>query len=410
MKRTSKTTKNPKSSKKSTKSTKSRSSKKTKPTIYTVAISADEAIKGAFFSDPKELTKFTNSVMNKNHDPETAVVMQLKTEHITPIITSKSGKSRMTYDKVIADMLFSIDGIIYGIEFQTGHDNTILCRITEYQLNAMIDMVKSMGFANEYEGELTLPRMMVVQLERSENVPNEYKLWYKNDGTGERILQKFPIVKLWEHTIDELSKNGMHLLLPFKIIDIRKSIKGKEMDEATTAKFLEMNEQIYNKIMELFNHSDLSYTAMEKMNHAHGSLIQYFNEKFISSTNPLKGDVERMFAEVMDRRNVVTKEDILREGMLAGEREGLRKGIREGNLEGETREKREMLIAVALSGASFKVFKSVAEARGVSHKQYMPIYGDALNVRIKRGDTISMNDDTIPFQEAERKLVHSRKQ
>ena len=135
-------------------------------------------------------------------------------------------------------MLFSIDDKIYGIEFQTVHDNTILCRIAEYQFNAMIDMVKSSGFSNEYEGELPLPRMTMVQLERSNDVPTYYKLWFVNEDTEEKILQQFPIIKMWEYLVDDLSQNGMHLLLPFKIIDIRKSIKGNEMDEDTTARLV----------------------------------------------------------------------------------------------------------------------------------------------------------------------------
>ena len=328
-------------------------SKETKP-----AIPADESIKSVFLADPKELVKFVNSTMNTNHNPETSNVIQLKTEHIKAISTDDGNKSKMTYDKVIADMLFSIDGKIYGIEFQTVHDNTILCRIAEYQFNAMIDMVKSSGFSNEYEGELPLPRMTVIQLERSNDVPSHYKLWFVNEDTGEKILQQFPIIKMWEYPIDDLSQNGMHLLLPFKIIDIRKNIKGNEMDENTTVRFVEMSEQVDSKIMDLFNAGELSYTAMETMYHAYASLMQYFNDKFISSTNPLKGKVESMFAEVMDRRKVVTREDILREGKAEGVQE----------------ERIEMLNTLAQLKVPFDVFKATAEARGVQEEEYLPIY------------------------------------
>jgi len=345
-------------------------------------------------ADPKELVKFVNSTIKTTHDPETAKVVQLKTEYIKP---RKSGGGKMTYDKVIADMIFSIDDKVYGIEFQTQHDNTILCRIAEYQFNAMIDMVKNTGFSNEYEGELALPRMTMIQLEKSENVPAHYKLWFVNEETGEKISQKFPIIKMWEHTVENLSQNGMHLLLPFKIIDIRKSIKGKEMDSETTARFLEMNAEIDNKITELFYDAGLSYTAMEKMNHAHGSLIRYFNEKFISDTNPRKGEVENMFAEVMDRRNVITKEDILHEGMT----QGLQKGLQEGKLE--------ILSDFALSGVPFKTFRSIAEARDVPRERYIPVYGDALEVRKRRGETISPADDDMPFLEAKNQLTKSSK-
>jgi len=343
--------------------------KETKPIIP-----ADESIKSVFLADPKELVKFVNSVMNTIHNPETSTVVQLKTEHVKTTNTGNESKSKMTYDKVIADMLFSIDGKIYGIEFQTVHDNTILCRIAEYQFNAMIDMVKSSGFSNEYEGELPLPRMSMVQLERSNNVPTHYKLWFVNEDTGEKILQQFPIVKIWEYLVDDLSKNGMHLLLPFKIIDIRKSIKGNEMDEETTARLVEMSGQIDSKIMDLFNAGELSYTAMETMYHAHGSLMQYFSDKFISDTNPLKGKVESMFAEVMDRRKIVTREDILREGEARGISQGITQGISQGISQGEQRERREILNTLAQLKVPFDVFKATAEARGVPEEEYLPIY------------------------------------
>ena len=332
--------------------------------------------------------------MDTSYDPETAKVIQLKTEYINPNKNISDNKGKMTYDKVIADMIFNINGKIYGIEFQTVHDNTILCRIAEYQFNAMIDIVKSTGFLNEYEGKLPLPRMTMVQLERSNDVPDQYKLWFVNEATGEKLLQKFPIIKIWEHTIEQLSQNNMHLLLPFKIIDIRKRIKGDEMDKVTTAEFLEMNTQIDNKIMELFQDDNLSYTAMEKMNHAHGSLIRYFNEKFISDSNPMKGDVDNMFAEVMER-NVITKADIIREGELRGEEQGKVQG------------QQDMLNAVAQAGASFKVFKAAAEARGVPQEQYLPIYKTALDIRSKKGEVISDIDDIIPFHKAEMELRKS---
>lgn len=380
------------------------------PKEVKIVIPADESIKDVFLADPKELVKFVNSVMSTNHDPEVAVVSQLKAEHIKSNRVA-DGKNKMTYDKVIADMLFSIDGTVYNIEFQTIHDNAILCRIAEYQLSAMIDMVKSTGFANEYEGELPLPRMTIVQLEKSNNVPDYYKLWFVNKETNQKILQEFPIVKIWEYTIDQLSQNGMHLLLPFKIIDIRKNIKGKDMDEDTTARFLEMIAEIDSKIMGLFHSDGLSYTAMEKMYHAHGSLIQYFNDKFISDTNPLKGEVDSMFAEVMDRRKVITKADILREGEAIGEARGKAQGEAIGEARGKAQGEariRELLNIAANAGASFKAFKAMAEAQGIPEEQYVPMYRVAFNTRSNNGELVPPTDG-MSLLKAEEKLKESKK-
>ena len=102
----------------------------------------------------------------------------------------------MTYDKIVADLVFRIDDKVYNIEFQTRHDKTMLCRIAEYQFGMLGDRLSGEKFLDEYEGTVSLPRMMVVQLEKSSNVPDHYKLWFLSETTGDKLLQKFPIVKL----------------------------------------------------------------------------------------------------------------------------------------------------------------------------------------------------------------------
>ena len=259
-------------------------------------ISADAAIKAVFSADDKELIKFINATLYTSHDPDTAAVEFLKPEFISQtLIAQDDSEINITYDKIIADMVFRINDNVYNIEFQTRHDKTMLCRIAEYQFGILSDRISREQFLDEYEGTVTLPRMIIVQLEKSSNVPDYYKLWFLNETTGEKLLQKFPIIKLWEHSIEDLSNNGKHLLLPFKSIGFRKAVKkGNVMNEKTTQEFVECNKNIRKTIFTLAGQEKLSTKAVEQMLIAHNHLMKYFLDRYIKKDNPARKEVEDM--------------------------------------------------------------------------------------------------------------------
>jgi len=178
--------------------------------------------------------------------------------------------------------------MVYSIEFQTQHDKTMLCRIAEYQFGILSDRLRGEKFIDEYEGTVSLPRMIVVQLEKSSNVPDHYKLWFVSETTGERMLQKFPIIKLWEHSIEDLSKSGKHLLLPFKPIEFRKTLKNNRMDEKTTQEFAKYNESVRQAMLAVARQENMSVKAEEQMIFAHNHIIKYFLDRYIKKDNPAR--------------------------------------------------------------------------------------------------------------------------
>ncbi|MCL1999125.1 MAG: hypothetical protein FWG65_10205 [Turicibacter sp.] len=46
-------------------------------------------------------------------------------------------------------------------------------------------------------------------------MPDFYSVTYRNHVTGEELVQKFPIIKLWEYNFDELIAQNKAVLLPF---------------------------------------------------------------------------------------------------------------------------------------------------------------------------------------------------
>jgi len=264
-----------------------------------IRITADEAIKGIFFADKKELIRFVNDTLSTSHDPETADFLHLPTEFISKKTTKKDdNKVSKGYDKIFADMFFIIDGIMYGLEFQTQRDKTMLCRIVEYQFSALIRSIKETPFPNEYEGEVALPHMALVQLEESDDVPDQYKLWFVNKVTGKKLLQESPIVKLWEHTIEDLAKDGKKLLLPLAPIMFRKKVKNGVLDEKSAREFGQFNVDVFNTMDSLNKQDELSDRALEEMYFALNSLFEYFLKKYIRKDNPARKEVETMFAQL----------------------------------------------------------------------------------------------------------------
>ena len=302
-------------------------------------ISADEAVKSVFWADDKELVKFVNDVIGASHDPEASKVTHLQSEFV-----NRNSDEPMTYDKLFVDMLFSINDKIYNLEIQTRHDKAMLCRMTEYQFSAMLQNMSGTEFPDEYEGTVSLPRMAVIQLEESKNVPDQYKLWFKNETTGEKLLQEFPIIKLWEHSIEDLAKDGKHLLLPFSAIEFRKHTKGKAkmMDTRTTEAYLKHNQAANDAMLKLVDAGKLSHKAYVTMSYAQANQIRYFLKTHIAENDPIRGEVEGML--VAAERPLTYAEKIMAMGEARGEARGRAEGeSKRAQLEAELAEMRAKL-------------------------------------------------------------------
>ena len=119
-------------------------------------------------------------------------------------------------------------------------------------------------------------------------------------------MQKFPIIKLWEHSIEDLLKSGKHLLLPFKPIEFRKALKKDGMDERTTQEFAKYNENIRQAILAVSKQENLSAKAEEQLFFAHNHIIKYFLDRYIKKDNPARKDVEDMLV-VTERPPSITE-------------------------------------------------------------------------------------------------------
>ena len=278
----------------------------------------DEIIKIIFMTDNKELVKFVNKNLGKNYDPENAIVIRLSTES-----NFKNTDTEQKYSKRTADAVFSIDDHLYNIEFQTTHDGKMLIRLMEYQFNAMLDKLKSMTLDNKYATKVILPHSIVIQLEKSQNVSNYYRLTYIDGSTGKTLTQKFPILKMWEHSIKDLSENGQHMLLPFKPLEHKK--KNVDVD-----KFLEDIFDIKERIFNLYNNNIISKNLYEEMYEAHYNITKIIAENYITKDNPKRKEVDDMFTVIKERPSLV-KQYVDKE-VAKGIAEGISRGIAQKTL------------------------------------------------------------------------------
>ena len=204
--------------------------------------------------------------------------------------------------KVQADILVEVNGSLYHLELQTKHDGDMLLRVIEYQLEALINTIRTIGLAKdgEYWAEIELRSSAVVQLERSANVPDAYILNYVNKSTQQRISQEIPIVKMWEHSIDELVKKDLNPLLPLKLLNLRQDIEKspkKLMDEKLVGEFMQTGRNVKEKILKLHSDGIIPEKTMKEWLTVHLNMAMHMSKKYMGDS-PAQKDVENMIREL----------------------------------------------------------------------------------------------------------------
>ena len=97
-----------------------------------ISIPADETIKLVFAADKNALIQFINTVFGKTYD--------VATERFS--ITNADFVDSETFDQIHGDLMFSIEGDFYHLEFQTVFDNTLTIRIFEYGASKALEIAK----------------------------------------------------------------------------------------------------------------------------------------------------------------------------------------------------------------------------------------------------------------------------
>jgi len=147
--------------------------------------------------------------------------------------TEDAGKRGSDLGLFRADILLSVAGDGFAIEFQAGHDETIGLRIFEYGFGHARRAKRVSG--NGELIEIELPAACVVYFESTATTPGQITFRLTSKGCGS-FDYKARVFKMEEQSLESLERQRLLVLLPFCLMWLRKELKhGKATAEERLA-------------------------------------------------------------------------------------------------------------------------------------------------------------------------------
>jgi len=208
----------------------------------------------------------------------------------------------------------------------------MIIRTLEYKFNITLNNLKNIDTKNnKFEVNIELPSMSVIQLEESNDVPDNYIVNFVNKDTSEKLTQKYPIIKLWEYSIDDLVSSNKKMLLPFTTLKFRKEVKNGELDIQSTINFKEHILQLQKNIVKFFKDDIVPIKTLDEWATSINYIANYIYKKYIKKNNPLRKEVEDMLKGFVEKKYTFFSDELEREaeerGLKRGEEKGIQKGI-----------------------------------------------------------------------------------
>ena len=272
-----------------------------------ISIPADETIKLVFATDREALIRFINSVFGKEYD--------VATERFS--ITNASFVDSETFDQIYGDLMFSIEGDFYHLEFQTAYDRTMTIRIFEYGAKKALETARA--GTSEDPLVFVFPEPLVIYLEYNKNISSFLNAVLKLPG-NRSIPFKIPIIKMYELSTKILIEKQWYLLLPFTLISHRKKLDLKKEHETHKREFIEAFRGLMAIISDLLATREISAYLAGVLIGATKHLAAYFNERYINDDEFGQEVINLMQSNV---RTII--DDVRDEGIEIGE---LKKGVK----------------------------------------------------------------------------------
>ena len=210
-------------------------------------IRTDEAIKILFRSEKRALIRLINSVLGESYDLEATEFVELNTEFVNrkqgyEEDEAEAETEAFDFDKIIADMMFTLNGVAYHIEFQTKADRTIAIRIIGYGTGYAMDRLRSMGSSDEVIFEIPVP--VLIQIDKDDSLGDSIPAKLGISGRSDKLEFEIKVIKLWEHDVDSLVEMEHYLLLPFVLARHRNKKKTKRNTDAFIKDLRKVNEAV----------------------------------------------------------------------------------------------------------------------------------------------------------------------
>ncbi|MCL1999726.1 MAG: hypothetical protein FWG65_13285 [Turicibacter sp.] len=250
-----------------------------------------DAILDMLRCDPPETVKLVNDLLGTNYDPVTAIV-SFDANDLKDLLNTDGEVTGNMETDLRRDLPLSINGDKFLFEAQTTHDEIMLLRLVKYELHGVLQDLANKNMVNQHEVTIPLPQAILIQIDKSDQIPNEYVVKYVLGK--EELVQKIPVIKLWEETVQTLSKDGKALLLPFLLNKFKHGFAKNPSDGQLGMEFVEEIKNIDSVIERLLADRKISQKIVIGTDLALKAMIMGLKNEYIAQDNPVREEIEKM--------------------------------------------------------------------------------------------------------------------
>jgi hypothetical protein len=211
----------------------------------TVSLNMDEIMKILFRLSDKLTVRMINSLFGKDIPLDAKVITENAEIH-------RFSMAEPTVEEIRADMIVSINGERYHLEFQTVNDKTMPVRMFEYGFMIAIQEIKSYLTHIKDGIKLNYPKQYVIFVEQNEAIPENELTMKVILWDGDEKEYKVPLMRYWEETPDTLEAKHLEPLLPLQVFKLRKSLADIARSKKPNAEKEKLTEEKLRDIIKIY--------------------------------------------------------------------------------------------------------------------------------------------------------------
>jgi hypothetical protein len=252
----------------------------------------------------RPVISFINGLFGAHHSLD-AKVTYLSTESIKDDLHS-----------LISDSLLSIEGVTYNVETQINYDREMVVRVFQY------------GYKGGYqhrtydEDSITIefpkPKVIYWELADKEARPQILHLKFPDGFVYDYKLESF---NLLAHTVKDLEKRGLAIIIPFYILKLRKQVEAAK----TSAERKKLAARMQKLIGEMLDSVDgLSKSGIVEAADAQrliGAMDKLYKElfskysEFAEGEKKMNDDFEFLTDKILTDRDIAIAKNLLSQGV-----------------------------------------------------------------------------------------------
>ena len=210
--------------------------------------------------------------------------------------------------KILADTILTINGkYSYHMEAQMDRDNAIILRVFDYGYN------HALRSAKEENGIwiLKFPEPKIIYLYAENRIPDEYALKLKFGTQGE-FTYRVSTFKYQEASIRELNEKKMVILIPFKLLKLRKSLeKDRSKENLFALKNLIQND-IIGSIEENLALGNITFQDAQKLKRYTHKLYEhiYAHYKEMEELNEMTDESLMLDIDIIEKKHETELDEV----------------------------------------------------------------------------------------------------